>query len=139
MLLTLPQSDAAELTAARTLWPFRAMLVAGLMLAILSGVAAVCLILESWWFFLPVTRGAIFCASTTFAVSTILPMRYVAAAPLLYLLICYFSKHGEVWWDVVLAHPSAANLTVGMLIAVAGGSLFSRAGARGLEPHEEYG
>ncbi|MDG4795424.1 hypothetical protein [Micromonospora sp. WMMD1082] len=136
-LLILGRRDAAELTAARILWPYHLVLIATVTAAVFTVAAVACRIIGTWWFFLPTARAALLCTALALAAATVMPARFTAVAPLLYLLFCYYIGRGDTWWDLILAHPSPTNFTASALLALLAILLFITLGPRRLHPYDE--
>jgi hypothetical protein len=137
-LLALPRAEALEVTAGRPQWTMRLLVVTSLY-AVLAGLAAaVCVTAGSWWYFGPLFRDMVAMAGLTFALTALLPARYVALAALAYVLACVFGSQGLRWWDVLFAESSWHNRLAAAALGVLGAAVFVLHGARPLPPDDEY-
>lgn len=123
-LLQLPRTEAGEITAGRRQWHLRFTVSVLLILVASAGVITSCLVLDYWWFFPPLLRGALVITSLTSAAVTMLPKVYVTLPPGAYLLVCFYLSRGENWWDLVLAHPSRWSYLAALTVTVGGLALF---------------
>jgi hypothetical protein len=137
-LLAVPRAEALEVTAARPQWMVR-LFVAAALYAVLAGIAAVvCVAADSSWYFGPLLRDMVVVAGVTFALSAVLPSRYVAVAAVAYVLACVFGSRGSQWWDLLLTPTSWQNRLAAATLGVLGAAVFALRGARALPPDDEY-
>jgi hypothetical protein len=136
-MLSVPRTDAGEVTAARSLWFLRSTLAGTIGAAAVIAAAGVCLILDFWWFLAPLVRGSLVIAAMTLATGVIVPRIYITLLPGAYLLSCLYLSHGEKWWDLVLTHPNRFNLIAAAVVSFIGLAAFAVFGSRSLSPEDE--
>lgn len=135
--LALPRLEACEVTASRKLLWYRASLVLAAYVGCLVVAWLAALALASWWHLLPLLRSGIVLSAITFLASIVVDTRFVSAISITYALTCYFIGRGDVWWDVLLAHPTPGSLGVVAALSCVAGGAFAVAGARALPPEDE--
>lgn len=136
-VLSLPRLEACEVTASRKLWSYRAAIVLTTYIACILIAISAALALASWWHFLPLSQSGVVLSALTFMASTVVDARYVTAIATTYALSCYFAGRGEVWWDILLVHPSSGSLAVVTVLACVAVVVFAVKGARPLSPEDE--